>query len=96
MVWWELSHFPFFFYLLVIIMHDRNGTELKVGDRVALEGIIRELQPGDDYCNVVIQSTSYVMPNTDRFDRHTFNTHELYLVNRLVLPEAQSKDAPKE
>ncbi len=74
-------------------MHDRNGTELKVGDRVALEGIITTLYGGETYCNVSIQGTSYVSPDEGRFDIHTINTHELYLVNRnKVAPSTENAD----
>jgi len=39
-------------------MHDCNGTELKVGDIVAIEFEVVELQPtGDpDYCNVNLRA----------------------------------------
>lgn len=63
-------------------MHDRNGTELKKGDVVALEGVVEELTGGEDYCNVSIRCTSNVRPNPTRFDLHTVNTNELYLVKR--------------
>ena len=38
-------------------MHDVNGTELKVGDKVLIPGEITELQPGEEYCNVTAQMT---------------------------------------
>ena len=63
-------------------MHDRNGTELKVGDTVILEAVIETLYSNEDYCNVTVRGTSYVMPDKNRFDMHTLNTHELCLVKR--------------
>ena len=36
-------------------MHDSNGTELRVGDRVSLEFTVTELQSGNpEYCNVLL------------------------------------------
>jgi hypothetical protein len=63
-------------------MHDRNGTELKVGDTVILEGTITQLYGGEDYCNVTIRATSNVRPSPTRFDAHTFNTNELCLTKK--------------
>lgn len=35
-------------------MHDRNGTELKVGDIVMVEAKVTDLQAGDEYCNATL------------------------------------------
>ena len=42
-------------------MHDSNGTELKVGDRVSVEFTVAELQPGGDgnYCNVALRAVKH-------------------------------------
>jgi hypothetical protein len=37
-------------------MHDCNGTPLKAGDVVLIEARIVELHPGDDYCNVTVET----------------------------------------
>jgi hypothetical protein len=37
-------------------MHDRKGNELKVGDRVIIEGQITSLSATEDYCNVSVRS----------------------------------------
>lgn len=37
-------------------MHDANGVELKVGDRVILEAVIDTLQSGEDFCNATLKS----------------------------------------
>lgn len=38
-------------------MHDVNGTELKVGDKVLIPCVITSLSGGADYCNVSAKST---------------------------------------
>ena len=37
-------------------MHDVNGTLLKKGDLVYIPAVIDELQAGEDYCNVTVES----------------------------------------
>jgi hypothetical protein len=37
-------------------MHDRNGTELRQGDVVLIPAVITGLSPGEDYCNVSLQT----------------------------------------
>lgn len=37
-------------------MHDAKGRELKVGDRVLIPCVIKELSPMEDYCNVSVES----------------------------------------
>jgi hypothetical protein len=32
--------------------HDKNGSELKPGDKVTLEMTVRDVYPGADMCNV--------------------------------------------
>lgn len=43
--------------------HDRNGTLLKRGDIVTVEFFIKELYPGEDYCNVTLVSTAGRKPD---------------------------------
>ena len=45
--------------------HDRNGTELKVGDRVSVQAEIKSIQMQDDYCNVELVTLSPMPPYTD-------------------------------
>lgn len=35
-------------------MHDRNGTPLRVGDKVMLPGTVTSCQVNVDYCNVTV------------------------------------------
>lgn len=37
-------------------MHDRNNVPLKVGDQVIIRGVITRLDPGNDYCNVNVET----------------------------------------
>jgi hypothetical protein len=36
--------------------HDRNGNELKVGDKVNLLGVVTGIQPNTEYCNINFDS----------------------------------------
>jgi hypothetical protein len=44
-------------------MHDRNGTPLKVGDRVTVEYVITHVSPGPDHCNISAQSVEGRKPD---------------------------------
>jgi hypothetical protein len=44
-------------------MHDRNGTELKVGDVVSVDYVITHVSPGPDYCNISAQSVESRKPD---------------------------------
>ena len=45
-------------------MHDRNGTELKVGDVVTIRYRITSVSPGPDYCNIGAQSVELRKPDS--------------------------------
>lgn len=62
-------------------MHDRNGTALKVGDKVMLQGTIVEVQAHADYCN----ATVLLLPmrgSGGRDEREVVNTAQVVLVER--------------
>jgi len=63
-------------------MHDRNGTELRKGDRVMVECVIEDLLPGDDYCNVTLETVSGRRPDGDKEHISAINTGVLTLVSR--------------
>lgn len=44
-------------------MHDANGTALKVGDVVLIEGIITKLDPNEEYCNVTVETAKGRRPD---------------------------------
>lgn len=44
-------------------MHDRNGTELKVGDVVSIDYVITHVSPGPDHCNISAQSVEGRKPD---------------------------------
>lgn len=64
-------------------MHDRNGTELKVGDVVMVEAIITQLQPSDDYCNVNLETVDGRRPDGSKETIHAINTGVLVLIARM-------------
>lgn len=37
-------------------MHDRNGKALHVGDQVMIQCVVKDLQAGEDYCNVSLET----------------------------------------
>ena len=46
-------------------MHDRNGTELKVGDVVTIRYRITGVSPGPDYCNISARSVDLRKPDSE-------------------------------
>ena len=57
-------------------MHDRNGVELKKGDRVVILGRVADLHSGEDYCNVTFES---------EYGRQPDRMKETYAINTRVL-----------
>jgi hypothetical protein len=42
--------------------HDRDGAELKPGDRVSIPCVVDRVNPGTDYCNVTVHTESNCFP----------------------------------
>jgi hypothetical protein len=64
-------------------MHDRNGTELKVGDIVSVPCVIRSLNDGSEtFCNVELETQYGRRPDgeTNRFS--AVNTGQVVLLQR--------------
>jgi hypothetical protein len=61
-------------------MHDRNGTPLKVGDKVMLPGTITDLQAYTDYCNATV--TLLPMRGSTSGQSWCGNTGQTVLVER--------------
>lgn len=59
-------------------MHDRNGTELKVGDIVNLKLEIISISPGAEYCNVTALTVEGRKPDGAK-DQIILNTAQLVL-----------------
>lgn len=64
-------------------MHDANGTQLKVGDKVLIPAVIRDLCPNADYCNVTVVSTLGRKPD---------GATETITLNTAVLVKASSAE----
>ncbi len=47
-------------------MHDANGTQLAVGDRVIIPAVIEKLHEGEEYCNVELTTTLGRRPDGDK------------------------------
>lgn len=63
-------------------MHDKNGTELKVGDIVLMPATITHLSPEEDYCNVTIETIHGGRPNGKKSTMSAINTAVLVLHDR--------------
>lgn len=61
-------------------MHDSNGTELKVGDRVLIEAVITKLTDGEDYCNCCVTVIKPRRPPGSGSDTAYLNTASVTLV----------------
>jgi hypothetical protein len=46
--------------------HDKNGNLLSVGDRVNIVGVVKEIQPGDEFCNVTLETTEPMYPGDQK------------------------------
>lgn len=66
--------------------HDANGIEVKAGDRVIVECTVRDVQPGEDYCNVTLSTLVPMKPS---------GTETLIVLNagQCVLQEDPPSDA---
>ena len=69
-------------------MHDRNGTELHVGDTVMVEAVITELWAGDEFCNVAMQSVAGRRPDGAKESLGAINTGVVTLLSRAPEPQA--------
>lgn len=63
-------------------MHDKNGTELKVGDLVLVPAKITSLNSGEDYCNVSIETLHGRRPDGAKETMGAINTGVLVLHER--------------
>lgn len=55
-------------------MHDSNGNLLKVGDRVLIPCIIKELSPQDDFCNCRLETEFGRRPDNNKETIYAINT----------------------
>lgn len=42
--------------------HDKNGAELAIGDKVTVEAVVKEIQTGEEYCNVSLETSEPMHP----------------------------------
>lgn len=47
-------------------MHDINGTPLKVGDSVVVEGTITSIHSGVEYCNLNVETDEVMFPSKNK------------------------------
>jgi hypothetical protein len=59
-------------------MHDANGTQLNVGDKVLIPCVIKSLSVGTpDYCNVSVETTLGRRPDGNKESFSAINTAQL-------------------
>ena len=63
--------------------HDRNGQELKPGDRVTVECEVESLTMQEDYCNATLKTVCPMPPYTDPTTL-VLNAKQVTLVPRSV------------
>jgi hypothetical protein len=57
--------------------HDRDGREIRVGDRVTMEFEVTTVAAGDEYCNMSLKSVLSMPPYSDSFlTIHAVNTRQ--------------------
>lgn len=62
-------------------MHDKNGKPLAVGDLVLIVAQVKELQSGEDYCNVTLETMEGRRPDGAKETIHAINTAVLVRAN---------------
>lgn len=68
-------------------MHDKNGTPLKKGDIVTITAKVTDLQAGEDFCNVTVETLAGRRPDGQKERFSAINTAVLVLQDR---PEAEA------
>ena len=64
-------------------MHDVNGTKLKIGDKVAIIGVIKSLSEGNpDFCNVEVETFYGRRPDGHQEKFSAINTAQLLLLEK--------------
>lgn len=59
--------------------HDVNGRPIRVGDRVDVPCVVKTIYPGDEYCNLTLE-TAHPMYPSDRKDTIVVNARQVVLV----------------
>lgn len=55
-------------------MHDAEGRQLQVGDKIIIEMVITELHPTEEYCNISAKSILGRRPDGAQESFSAFNT----------------------
>lgn len=61
--------------------HDANGNELKVGDMVAVFGVVTQINEGPDYCNCNVEVDAKMPPDMTTTNISAINTRQLRKAN---------------
>lgn len=70
--------------------HDRNGRPLAKGDRVVIEGTLIGVSPGNDYCNVTVETVEPMHPGKHRATI-SLNARQVIRDDREAVPESERR-----
>lgn len=73
-------------------MHDRQGNLLRKGDYVLILARVEELTPGEDYCNVTVETVHGRRPDGQRERISAINTAVLDLAEINAHPHWRAPD----
>ena len=60
-------------------MHDHNGTPLKVGDRVMVEFVVKQVHATEEFCNLTLESVHGRLPDEQK-ETAVINSHVAVLL----------------
>ena len=63
--------------------HDKNGVLLQPGDLVSLPCLVRDVSPGEEFCNVTLVSQEPMFPG-DQLTTIVVNTKQVKFLDRSV------------
>ncbi len=63
-------------------MHDRNGTQLQLGDTVLIPAVITQLNGSEDYCNVSLETVDGRRPDGAKEQFYAINTGVVTLLRK--------------
>lgn len=57
--------------------HDRDGKLLEVGDFVYIPCVVTQINPGEDYCNINVETVEKMPPENKYTNNYSLNTKQV-------------------
>ncbi len=57
--------------------HDKNGVELKTGDVVTMEFVVKDVYPNVEYCSITLESVEPLYPGDVKTTLMSVNTKQI-------------------